>query len=94
MQIKEYIDLYNSESPVPLSQSEALQYCLADIVMILSNPLTAQVNQFRLNETFGALIRDAIEVEVEEFYEEYQADMQFEMTQQESDEEAGFKRGE
>jgi hypothetical protein len=40
------------------------------------------------------MIRDAIQLEVEEFYEEYQSDMQFEMTQQESDEAAGFKRGE
>jgi hypothetical protein len=92
MNIKEHIDLYNSESPVPLSQSEALQDCLASIVTLLSAPIS--VNPSKLNETFGSMIRDAIQLEVEEFYEEYQSDMQFEMTQQESDEAAGFKRGE
>jgi len=91
MNIKEHIDLYNSESPVPLSQSEALQDCLASIVTLLSAPIS--VNPSKLNETFGSMIRDAIQLEVEEFYEEYQSDMQFEMTQQESDEAASFKRG-
>ena len=91
MNIKEHIDLYNSESPLPLSQSEALQDCLASIVTLLSAPIS--VNPSKLNETFGSMIRDAIQLEVEEFYEEYQSDMQFEMTQQESDEAASFKRG-
>lgn len=92
MNIKEYIDLYNSESPVPLAQSQALQDCLESIVTLLAAPIS--VNQSKLNETFGSMIRDAIELEAEEFYEEYQSDMQFEMTQQQSDEAAGFKRGE
>ena len=92
MQIKEHIDLYNSESPVSIAQSQALQDCLESIVTLLAAPIS--VNQSKLNETFGLMILDAIQLEVEEFYEEYQADMQFEMTQQESDEAAGFRRGE
>jgi len=91
MNIKEHIDLYNSESPLPLSQSEAIQDCLESIVKFLATPIS--VNESKLNEYFGLMIRDAIRLEVEEFYEEYQSDMQFEMTQQESDEAAGFKRG-
>ena len=59
---------------------------------LLAAPIS--VNQSKLSETFGSMIRDAIELEAEEFYEEYQSDMQFEMTQQKSDEAAGFKRGE
>ena len=91
MNIKEHIDLYNSESPLPLSQSEAIQDCLESIVKFLATPIS--VNESKLNEYFGLMIRNAIQLEIEEFYEEYQSDMQFEMTQQESDEAASFKRG-
>ena len=53
MNIKEHIDLYNSESPLPLSQSEALQDCLESIVKFLATPIS--VNESKLNEYFGLI---------------------------------------